>query len=181
MSIEDRQRWDDRHRRAGPAALPHEPIALALSAHALPPTGRALDVACGSGAVSVWLALQGFEVLGVDISPVAVAAARDLAAAHDVAATASFEFADLDDGLPTGTFDVVVCQRFRDPSTYSDLAAAVAPSGVLIVTVLSTVGHSGDPGPFRAGPGELVEAFAGLLDVCWTAEADGEAHLVACR
>ena len=40
----------------------------------LPAGGRALDVACGRGAVAVWLALRGFVVDAVDVSGVGLAA-----------------------------------------------------------------------------------------------------------
>ena len=38
--------------------------------------GRALDLGCGEGVYSVWLAQQGFSVVGVDFVPAALAAAR---------------------------------------------------------------------------------------------------------
>jgi hypothetical protein len=86
---------------------------------------------------------------------------------------------DLDQGLPpgwTGPYDVVVCQRFRDPALYPVLRAAVAPDGLLALTVLSVVG--GRAGPYRAEPGELPAAFPGwrVLD---QREGGGEAHLLA--
>jgi 2-polyprenyl-3-methyl-5-hydroxy-6-metoxy-1,4-benzoquinol methylase len=37
--------------------------------------GRAVDLGCGEGADAIWLARQGWRVLGVDISPTAVARA----------------------------------------------------------------------------------------------------------
>lgn len=42
------------------------------------PAGRALDLACGEGRNSVWLAEQGWEVTGVDFSPVGIGKARRL-------------------------------------------------------------------------------------------------------
>jgi SAM-dependent methyltransferase len=87
--------------------------------------------------------------------------------------------ADLDDGLPVaGPYDVVVCQRFRAPSLYPALAGVVAPGGLLVISVLSEVGDTG--GPFRAPPGELLEAF-GHLDVLHHEEAHGGASIVARR
>ncbi len=86
---------------------------------------------------------------------------------------------DLDDGLPAacaGPYDLVVCQRFRDPLRYGELAAVLAPGGLLAVTVLSEVGAA--PGSYRAGPGELPAAF-GDLEVLAAREGDGEAVLVA--
>ena len=49
----------------GPARLLVENIQLL-------PTGRALDVAMGTGRNAVYLAKKGFDVEGVDISPEAV-------------------------------------------------------------------------------------------------------------
>ncbi|MCR6712623.1 MAG: TPMT family class I SAM-dependent methyltransferase [Demequina sp.] len=38
--------------------------------------GTALDLACGEGADAAWLASQGWNVTGVDISPTAIQRAR---------------------------------------------------------------------------------------------------------
>jgi SAM-dependent methyltransferase len=55
--------------------------------------GRAVDLGCGSGANAVFLATQGFDVTGVDFSPVALSAARR--AARDGAVEIRFVNADL--------------------------------------------------------------------------------------
>jgi hypothetical protein len=86
---------------------------------------------------------------------------------------------DLDAGLPVpGPYDVVVVQRFRSPALYPALLSALAPGGLLVVTVLSEVDEG--PGSFRAAPGELRAAF-GSLDVLFHREANGEASLVGRR
>ncbi|MFB3888528.1 MAG: methyltransferase domain-containing protein [Candidatus Bathyarchaeia archaeon] len=46
--------------------------------------GRALDLCCGAGTNTVYLTSQGFEVVGVDISPTAIAIARKKAERTDV-------------------------------------------------------------------------------------------------
>lgn len=179
MSDADRERWNARHAAAGPAR-PAPPGALAGAAHlttALPTTGRALDVACGRGQVAVWLALRGLAVDAVDLAPAGLAAGAALADRCGVGGRVRWIAHDLDDGLPVGpAYDVVVCQLFRDPDHYQALAAALAPGGLLAVTVLSEVGAA--PGPFRARPGELHAAFGGL-DVLLDHEGDGEATLLA--
>ena len=76
----------------------------------------------------------------------------------------------------TGGFEVVVCRRYRDPALYPALASALAPGGLLVVSVLSEVGAG--EGRFHAAPGELARAFAGL-EVLLHHEANGEAALVA--
>jgi 2-polyprenyl-3-methyl-5-hydroxy-6-metoxy-1,4-benzoquinol methylase len=173
----DRERWDERHAAAvaAGAVAPAPPDALRGRTELLPPGGRALDVACGRGTVAVWLAARGFAVDAVDVSPVALDAGRELAAREGVAVR--WMLHDVDAGLPgTGAYDVVVCQRFRDPALYPELAARLAPGGLLVVTVLSEVGEG--PGPFRAPAGELRAAF-GPLEVLHHVERDGEASVVA--
>jgi SAM-dependent methyltransferase len=181
VSDADRQRWDARHAAAGPA-VPAPPAAFAGAAgltSSVPTAGRALDVACGRGAVAVWLARRGLAVDAVDIAPAGLAAGAALAERCGVAGRIRWIAHDLDGGLPAdcaGPYEVAVCQLFRDPDRYGALAAALAPGGLLAITVLSEV--DADPGPFRARPGELRAAFAGL-DVLLERETDGEATLLA--
>jgi SAM-dependent methyltransferase len=177
----DRERWDARHSAAGTAGdpVPMPPDALRGRLHVLPSGGRALDVACGRGGVAVWLAGRGFAVDAVDISGSALAAGADLARRHGAGDRVRWWHHDLDAGLPAGCagpYAVVVCQRFRDPARYPDLAARLAPGGLLVVTVLSEVDEG--PGPYRASAGELLRAFGGL-EVLHHVERDGEAGLVA--
>ncbi len=55
--------------------------------------GRALDVGCGTGTNAIYLARNGFEVVGVDFSPKAIATARDKARRAGV--TVNFQVADV--------------------------------------------------------------------------------------
>lgn len=173
MSDEDARRWDARHAAVeAVGALP--PDALRGRVDLLPSGGLALDVACGRGAVSRWLAERGFTVDAVDVSAAGLGALAGVDGVRTVRA-------DLDLGLPpecAGPYDVVVCQRFRDPALYPAFVGRLAPGGLLVVTVLSEVDD--EPGPFRAPAGELEAAFRGL-DVLHHHEGGGEAHLVAVR
>jgi SAM-dependent methyltransferase len=181
VSDEDRARWEARHAAAGePSPAPPGVLMNASELVAvLPVVGRALDVACGRGGVAVWLAQRGLAVDAVDVAPTGLSAGARLAARSGVADRVRWIAHDLDGGLPAscpGPYDVVVCQLFRDPARYPELAALLAPGGLLCVTVLSEVGAG--PGPFRAPPGELRAAFPGL-DVLLHREGDGEAALLA--
>ncbi len=177
----DRLRWDERYAGVEPPAVDAVavPALFAARADAFPSTGHALDLACGQGQGSVWLARRGLDVLGWDISAVAVGRARDLARRSGVADRCRFEVVDLDGGLPAGPpVEVVLCHRFRDPRLYRAVVERLAPGGLLAVAVLSEVGRG--PAPYRAAPGELPRAFAGL-DVLDTGEGEGQAWLLARR
>lgn len=79
-------RWNARYRDAGDDYLfGIEPNRfLARRAHLFEEGSTALSIADGEGRNSVWLAEQGLKVTAVEISPVAVAKARKLAAGRGV-------------------------------------------------------------------------------------------------
>jgi SAM-dependent methyltransferase len=180
VSERDRVRWDATYISRPPADTePRPPGIFAAHAAVFPVTGTALDLACGQGAGAIWLARRGLDVLGVDVSPVAIAMARTHAQRFGVAARCRFTVADLDDGLPAGPpVDVILCHRFRDPRLDHAIVDRLAPGGLLAICVLSEVGST--PGPFRAARGELRAAFA-ELDVVAEGEGDGQAWLLARR
>jgi SAM-dependent methyltransferase len=180
----DGERWDDRHRDR-PLAHPSPPDVLVAAdlTDVMARTGRALDVACGLGAQSSWLAQRGLDVVSLDVSAVAIAATRQLASAHQVADRVDARCVDLDAGLPDdlAELDIIICQRFRGIELYPQLVSRLRTGGVLVLTVLSVVG-SDSPGPFHAGERELIDAFSPLaVDVIHQVEADGHASIVARR
>ncbi|MEX0914200.1 MAG: methyltransferase domain-containing protein, partial [Demequina sp.] len=65
---------------------------MATTVEGLTP-GRALDLGCGEGGDVLWLAAQGWEAHGIDISPTAVERGREQAQA--TGASATFEARDL--------------------------------------------------------------------------------------
>lgn len=106
--------------------------------------GAVLDVGCGAGEHTIHLARLGYDVVGVDFSPSAVAYARANAERRGVAAR--FEIADATklDGL--GPFDTVLDSALfhvfahagGDPTDYvRSLHAVCRPGGVVHVLALS--------------------------------------------
>lgn len=180
MSATDRLRWDAEYARRGVDADPVRfPAVFARDLDLIPRRGTALDLACGRGAAAVWLAERGLDVWGLDISPVAVGQAEALAARRGVGDRCRFDAVDLDAGLPPSPgFDVILCNRFRDPELYRTIMERLEPQGLLFISVLSEVGGGG--GRFRAAPGELESAFADL-DVVGAGEGHGVAWLVGRR
>lgn len=66
---------------------PHPGLAAAFSQARLPAGARVLVPGCGAGHEVLWLARQGFRVVGVDYAPAAVALARARLAEAGVEAT----------------------------------------------------------------------------------------------
>jgi trans-aconitate methyltransferase len=103
------------------------------------PPGRAVDLGCGEGADAIWLARQGWSVLGVDISPTAVARARAAAVEAGVDERATFEDHDLSTWEPAGEIDLVTASFFHSreelPRTEILRRAAghIAPGGHIAI------------------------------------------------
>src|SRR5262245_21080515 len=77
--------------------------------------GRALDLACGEGQNSIWLATLGWDVTGVDFSEVAIRKATERATRDGV--DARFVCADLVEYEPAAeAFDLVVVLYLHIPS-----------------------------------------------------------------
>jgi SAM-dependent methyltransferase len=182
VSLADARHWDRRWADREPPRVDRTALPAPFDAFAdrFPRAGRAVELACGTGAAAVWLARRGMTVHGYDVSPVAVQQARALADAAGCADRCHVEVADLDDGLPPGDpADVLLCNGFRDPALYPAMAARVTPGGLLAVGVLSVVGaNPAASDRFRAPVGELAAAFAGLT-VLERGESRGRAWLLA--
>jgi SAM-dependent methyltransferase len=72
---------------------PQKELVEAINSGWFPKNQRIIDVGCGSGEVSRWLASQGFTVLGLDYSSAAIENCRRLSAGHPNAPI--FKVADL--------------------------------------------------------------------------------------
>jgi|ERR1043166_2750848 SAM-dependent methyltransferase len=130
---------------------------------ALSPGDRILEIGCGDGALSCFLASQGFEVTGVDISPGMIDEARRRANAAGV--SAQFEVADADSLKLTEQYDGIV-SFMSALFTYSEDPAAFLQSAVPLVRKKVIVDWN-----FRS-PGTFVDAAqvmqaAGLTNIEW--------------
>ncbi len=106
------------------------PLLVRFEKH-LPQSGLALDVACGYGQNTLYMAQRGLISTGFDLSMKALAAGREAAARSNL--TVSFVQVDLTRfSLPRNTFSVVICFKYRDPQLYPTLRATLRPGGLLV-------------------------------------------------
>lgn len=163
MSDEERRRWNERYSTGDYRARTWSTPFLEKWIPRIP-TGRALVVACGPGRNATRLAEAGFDVVGVDISTVAIEQARASAAARGL--DIEYRAADLDDfEAEADTYDLITVIRYRNPALWPNLVSSLSPDGWIVaehhmVTPLDVAGP--DSPEFRLAPGELLEAFAPL-------------------
>lgn len=137
--------WERRYQEADAVWSGRPNAALVTEATGLP-AGRALDLGCGEGADSVWLAEHGWQVTAIDISATAIARGRAHAEARGVDDRIEWHQHDLVTWQPAAEYDLVSAQflhsRFDFPrdEVLRRAAAAAAPGGAILV-----VGHAGVP------------------------------------
>ncbi len=121
-----------------------------------PPAGsfRLLDLGCGVGIYAVQLARRfpGAQILGIDLSPPQIEAARSLAARLGVSGRVHFEVGDAlaleVKEPPHVVLAAEVIEHLVDPSPcLSRLASLVAPGGQVLISVPQRLPHEPD-GPW---------------------------------
>ena len=126
--------------------------------------GELLDSGCGTGENTMMAATHGADALGVDISPNAIAQAREKAAGRGSAAR--FEVADVLNFSQLGlTFDTVVDSGVfhvfddGDRARYVASLASVMRPGATCYLLCFSDRQPGDAGPRRVSQEELTAAF----------------------
>ena len=108
--------------------------------------GTALDLGCGEGADAVWLAQQGWDVVAVDVSKIALARASQAADTRGVSDDIDWRVCDLGTEFPEGEYDLVNAAYLLSPVTLPRVeilkaaAGALRPGGVLLI-----LSHTGFP------------------------------------
>lgn len=164
-------RWETCYRQGElpwDTGVPEPELVQAVEQQLLP-TGRALEIGCGTGTNARFLDRHGWQVLAVDVAPTAIERARaggatgvDFAV-HDVLAKP----------LPRAPFDLVFdrgCFHSFDAdehrATFAErVAAALRPGGLWFSLVGSTEGPWRDHGPPRRSARDIVLAVEPALEL----------------
>jgi tellurite methyltransferase len=160
------ERWDRRYDREA-YIYGKEPVAFLRQQIDRLGSGKALDLAMGEGRNAVFLAEQGFDVTGVDISKVAIAKAERLAAERGthlqgvVADLGSYE-------LGEERYHLITNFYYLDRELFPKIIAALAPGGIFILETFSTdhltkgSGFGPKDPAFLLAANEALAAFSSL-------------------
>ena len=159
--------WDEAYASSAPAPWDigrPQPAFVRLADNGLL-CGRVLDAGCGTGEHTLLAAAHGADAAGVDISPRAIAQAREKAAGRGLAVR--FEVADALNLGPLGmAFDTVIDSGlfhvFDDQGRvqYVTSLASVLRSGGTCYLMCFSDRQPGNFGPRRVRQDELTTAFS---------------------
>ena len=162
MSLDDQLRWDRQHAKTQGAERPSTFLRQIFEGAAwqLPP-GRALDIAAGKGRNALYLAERGFEVIAVDISNVALSAARRNSQEKHL--HVDWQQLDLEQSsFPGGEYDLILNINYLQRSLIAKIKAALRPGGhVIFETYLvdqQVIGHPKNP-QYLLTHNELLDHF----------------------
>ena len=149
----DLEGWDERYRTT---AVDPEPTPLLVETASSLPPGKALDLACGAGRNSLWLAAHGWSVTAVDGSQAAIEILRRSAAPSIDARVANLELGEYT--IEPEAWDLIVICRYLQRDLFEPARRGVKPGGILLA-IVNLAGAGARPTPTRAAPGELVSFF----------------------
>lgn len=132
------QEWDERYASSDLVwGAPPNPVVVEFATSL--PHGRALDLGCGEGRHSLWLATRGWEVVGTDFSAVALDKARRIAAQAPKRSRDRLRYvvSDVTADAFDGTYDLIlsIFLHFPAPQRRALLDKAInalKPDGILI-------------------------------------------------
>jgi 2-polyprenyl-3-methyl-5-hydroxy-6-metoxy-1,4-benzoquinol methylase len=173
VDLEARRKWNAIY-AATPVGERAASRVLTENAHLLPTAGRALEVACGTGSDSIFLARHGLRTDAWDISDTIVARLNGYASAHGLALRAAAR--DVTCQPPgEGIYDVVFVAHFLERSIAQALMRALRPGGLLIYQTFTREATAACCGPsnpaFRLDANELLRLFSGLQAVVYREES----------
>lgn len=166
--------WEERYRDGGGPGADRPNVRLAEIVGDWPP-GTVLDLACGPGGDTLWLAERGWRVTAVDISATATERLTERARERGLGDRVLAERHDLSETFPAGEFDLVSAFYFHTPFEFDRTpvlraaAEALRPGGHLLL-----VDH-GDVAPWMSvdkshrfpTPQEVADGLA-LDPATWT-------------
>ena len=146
--------WDEFF--SDPANQDHPPEPLLVQLTDLVPPGRALDLACGAGHNSLYLAKLAWQVTAVDFSAVAIRLLRQRAAGLAI----DIRLADLERGefkIEPERFDLICDFFYLQRSLFPQIREGVRPGGIFVGAI--HIKQSARPASFVLEPGELRRKF----------------------
>jgi SAM-dependent methyltransferase len=178
MSLQDKLKWDEKYIKK-PSLLKSRPhtqkLQLALS-HAQ--TGKALDIACGIGRNTLFLAKNGFYVDAIDIAQAAINKLNEDAKEQNLSSHINAILADTDEfEIEKNIYDFIIMSNFLDRRLIIEAQNALKKNGIFFIEtyMLSDENEKENSDPKNMlKPNELKEMLTDSFELIEYDEFDNE-------
>jgi 2-polyprenyl-3-methyl-5-hydroxy-6-metoxy-1,4-benzoquinol methylase len=170
----DKQRWDQKY-ETDVFIMGKEPVRFLKQYVDLLPKGKVLDLAMGEGRNGVYLATQGFDVEGWDISEVGLQKAHQLAKEHNV--SIETRVIDLETAeLPENKYDVILMMYYMQRDLFPKIKKAIKPGGMAVIETYNVdyLKYHDFRRKWLLETNELLEHFKDFKIIRYEAYDDGE-------
>ena len=170
----DKDRWDNKY-NTDVYLFGEKPVPFLVDNVHLLPKGKVLDIAMGEGRNGVYLATQGFDVLGLDISEKGLEKAHRLAEKNNV--TIESRVADLESfELEPNTYDVILCTYYMQRNLYKKFQSALKPGGMVVVETYNVdyLKYQRFNRKWALDTNELLDIFKGMRIIRYQDYDDGK-------
>ena len=167
VSAEDTTKWNNKYNKnPSLASSTDADIELIKYKNLLPNKGLALDLACGKGKNSLYLASLGFNVTALDGSDKALQLLNTAAKAEGLTQKIQTLQTDLDEaGLEKTQYDLIIVVRYLNQHLFADIQAALKSGGVLLYKTFNKNILANRPSfnqSYTIETTELIEKFSNM-------------------
>lgn len=162
--VYDKEKWDNRYEKREKPRDRDPPVTLQQYIETFP-DGNALDIATGTGQISLFLAAEDYEVDAIEQSKVGLDIARQRATEKNVevnwiqADAMEFEY-------PEEEYELITIRSFRVLDRVTDIKGALKPDGILFyqdhMRTSEPIGSGPSDDRYRVSTNELLRACLDL-------------------
>ena len=170
----DKDRWNSKY-ETEVYLFGEKPIPFLVNNVHLLRKGKVLDIAMGEGRNGVYLATQGFEVLGLDISEKGLEKAHNLAKKNKV--TIETKVVDLESfTLEPNSYDVILCTYYMQKDLFKQFQSALKPGGMIVVETYNVdyLKYAQFSRKWALDTNEMLDIFKGLRVIRYQDYDDGK-------
>ena len=180
MSLKDKQKWDTKYIKKSQLLKPRKP-SINLVNHLDKCTGkRALDLGCGAGRNTIYLAQNGFSVDALDIAQIALDALHVEIEKQDLLEKVNIKLTDLDKfEAEKNSYDLALMCNFLDRKLIEKVKQTLSKDGIFIVEtyMIDENNEKKDSNQdYLLKENELKQIFKNGYEILFYDEYDNEPH-----
>lgn len=180
MSLKDKEKWDSKYLKKPQLLIPRDASVHLQKYISKVKKGKVLDLACGSGRNTLFLAQNGFRVDAQDIAKIALDALDTQLKTKNLSHLVNTKLIDLDNfSQINNKYNLILMCNFLDRALIQKAKQTLKKGGIFIVEtyMFDDENEKGDSDKINLlNKNELKEIFGDSYDIIFYDEYNNEPH-----